>query len=125
VASQLREDGLVGKTVRIKVRFPDFETITRQASLSVGTDSLHIVEEMALDLLRRRVDLAGRGVRLIGVGVGRLNMASTRQLTLFPEDDVIPNHIPSDEIPRWLNRQDGHRSLARGKDQIAGEGEDL
>jgi len=125
VASQLREEGLVGKTVRIKVRFPDFETITRQASLSVGTDSMRIVEGMALDLLRRRVDLAGRGVRLIGVGVGRLNMASTRQLALFPEDEVIPGNTPSDEVSRWLNSQDGHRSLAQGKDQIAGAGEDL
>ncbi|MEA3239213.1 MAG: DNA polymerase IV [Candidatus Bipolaricaulota bacterium] len=125
VASQLREDGLVGKTVRIKVRFPDFETITRQASLNVGTDSARIVEGMAIDLLRRRVDLAGRGVRLIGVGVGRLNRASTRQLTLFPEDEVIPDNISSDEVPRCLNRQDGHRSLAGGKDQIAGLGEDL
>lgn len=123
VASLLREEGLVGKTVRIKVRFPDFETITRQASLSVGTDSLRIVEGMAIDLLRRRIDLAERGVRLIGVGVGRLNRANTRQLTLFPEDEVIPDNIPSDAVSQWLNPQDGHRSLAQGKDQIAEGGE--
>jgi len=123
VASQLRAEGLVGKTVRIKIRFPDFETITRQASLSVETDSPRIVEEMALDLLRRRVNLTGRGVRLVGVGVGRLNEASTRQLTLFPDDEAIPDRIPSEELQRWLDPQDGHRSLEQGKDQIAGAGE--
>jgi len=122
VASQLREEGLVGKTVRIKVRFPDFETITRQASLSVGTDSTRIVEGMAIDLLRRRVHLAERGVRLIGVGVGRLNRISTRQLSLFPEDAMTADRIPSDEVPQSLNPQDGHRSLAQGKDQVAGGG---
>ena len=123
VASQLREEGLVGKTVRIKVRFPDFETITRQASLSVGTDSTRIVEGMAIDLLRRHVHLAERGVRLIGVGVGRLNRISTRQLSLFPEDAMTADRIPSDEVPQSLNPQDGHRSLAQGKEQIAGGGE--
>jgi len=88
VAVQLREEGLIGKTVRIKIRFPDFETITRQASISVGTDSTRIVEEMAVDLLRRRVDLEERGVRLIGVGVGRLSKSVVRQLSLFDECGV-------------------------------------
>lgn len=100
VAAQLRAEGLVGKTVRIKVRFPDFETITRQASLSVGTDSTRIVEGMALDLLHRRVRLAERGVRLIGVGVGRVSKARTRQLPLFPEDEPIADRIPSEEVQR-------------------------
>lgn len=120
VAAQLRGEGFVGKTVRIKVRFPDFETITRQASLSVGTDSPRIVEGMALDLLRRRVNIAQRGVRLIGVGVGRLTTVDARQLPLFPEYESTSDPVPSQE-----RVQDGHSSLAQGKEQIAGAGEDL
>ena len=89
VAAQLRKGGLVGKTVRLKIRYPDFQTITRQASLITGTDSTRIVEGMALDLLHRRVNIAGRGVRLIGVGVGRLSKTSARQLSLFPEDEEL------------------------------------
>jgi len=46
------------------------------------------VEEMAVDLLRRRVDLEERGVRLIGVGVGRLSKSVVRQLSLFDECGV-------------------------------------
>jgi len=95
VSEQLRKEGFVGKTVRIKIRFPDFETITRQASLIAGTDSARIVEGMALDLLRRRVDIAGRGVRLIGVGVGRLSKVNSRQLPLFPEDEAMRGSVPS------------------------------
>ena len=95
VGAQLRESGLVGKTVRIKIRYPDFETITRQASLVVATDSMRIIEGMALDLLRRRVNIEGRGVRLIGVGVGRLSKMSVQQLPLFPEDEAISDPAPS------------------------------
>ncbi len=120
VSAQLRRGQLVGKTVRIKIRYPDFETVTRQASLVVATDSTRIIEGMALDLLLRRVDIAGRGVRLIGVGVGRLSKTSVRQLPLFPEDETISDRTPSQE-----SVQDGHRSLARGKKQIAEAGEAL
>ena len=89
VAAQLRRGALVGKTVRLKIRYPHFETITRQASLITGTDSTRIIEGMALDLLHRRVNMAGRGVRLIGVGVGRLSRTSARQLPLFPDSDEL------------------------------------
>ncbi len=90
VSAQLREGRFIAKTVRIKIRFADFETITRQASLVTGTDSTDIVKGMALDLLRRRVDISGRGVRLIGVGAGRLCKVDARQLSLFSEYEAIP-----------------------------------
>ncbi len=95
VAMMLRGEGLIGKTVRIKIRFADFETITRQASLIAGTDSTHIVEGIAIDLLRRRVNVTGQGVRLIGVGVGKLSKVNARQLPLFPDYEAIPNPVPS------------------------------
>jgi len=85
VACALREEGLLGKTVRVKVRFPDFQTITRQKSLGAPTDSPQLIEAFALELLRRRVSLGGRGVRLIGVGVDRLFPVAGRQLSLFDE----------------------------------------
>lgn len=88
VAAQLRRERLLGKTVRVKVRFPDFQTITRQVSLGVRTDSTHLIEAFALDLMRRRVPLEGRGVRLLGVGVGRLSEAIARQLPLFDEEET-------------------------------------
>ncbi len=83
VAGQLRREGLLGRTVRVKVRFPDFRTITRQARMEVPTDSTYLIEESAVALLRRRVELHGEGVRLLGVGVGNLTEAGARQLPLF------------------------------------------
>ena len=83
VAYELQEKTLFGKAVRIKVRFPDFRTITRQVQLDIGTDSASLIERYALDLFRCRVDLGNRGLRLIGVGVGQLGEVHVRQLPLF------------------------------------------
>jgi len=71
--------------VRIKVRYPDFRTITRQARLGSGTESLHLIEALAVHLLRDRTRLDEQGVRLIGVGVGTLSRTGERQLSLFRE----------------------------------------
>jgi len=91
VALELSRERLLGKIVRIKVRFGDFATITRQVSLPAPTDSPYLVEATAVSLLRRRVSLEGRGVRLIGVGVGRLCEARAQQLPLFADDHGLPD----------------------------------
>jgi len=83
VAGQLRDDSLLCRTVRVKVRYPDFRTITRQARLGAGTDAPSLIEALALHLLRERVLLDARGVRLIGVGVAQLSETTARQLPLF------------------------------------------
>jgi DNA polymerase-4 len=116
VAAQLRRENLLGKTVRIKVRFPDFQTITRQISLGVRTDSTHLIEAFALDLLQRRVPSEGRGVRLIGVGVGRLSKATARQLSLFDEEDAALDRT----IDR-LSAQYGTGIVSRGEREFTAE----
>ncbi len=83
VVSQLQNESLVCRTVRIKVRYPDFRTITRQTRLGSRTDSVHLIEALAIHLLRDRTRLDERGIRLIGVGVGGLSETRERQLSLF------------------------------------------
>jgi len=85
VARQLRDEAFVCRTVRIKVRYPDFRTVSRQARLGSGTDSVHLIEALAVHLLHDRTHLDERGIRLIGVGVGTLSRARERQLSLFRE----------------------------------------
>lgn len=104
VAAQLRQEKLQGKTVRIKVRFPDFQTITRQVSIGVGTDSTNIIEGLAVDLFHRRVSLKGRGVRLLGVGVGRLSEAHACQLSLFDEEEAFLEDTLDDLTARYGER---------------------
>jgi len=83
VARQLRKNDLVGKTVKLKLRWPDFSAITRQTTLAQATDLEEEIASTAAALLRsaRR---SGQAVRLIGVGVSGLG-PPVRQLSLWDD----------------------------------------
>jgi DNA polymerase-4 len=81
VGARLREAGLAGSTIRLKLRWPDFTTITRQTALHQPTDQDGEIYRGALQLFERAWK-SGRPVRLIGVGVARLG-PKLRQLSLF------------------------------------------
>ncbi|WP_338485857.1 DNA polymerase IV [Streptomyces sp. SCSIO 75703] len=67
---RLREAGLSGRTIVLKVRRYDFSTLTRSETLRGPTDDPAVVREAAGRLLDT-VDTTG-GVRLLGVGVSGL-----------------------------------------------------
>jgi DNA polymerase-4 len=79
VASRLRAQGLVGRTVQLKVRFGDFTRITRSTTLVVAVDDSRSLLEAGRGLLAL-VDPA-QGVRLLGLSVSGLSSDSSRQLT--------------------------------------------
>lgn len=81
VALQLRKNDLAGKTVKIKIRWPDFTTLTRQVTLPTLTDNEDEIYRAAVKLMNavRKPDQA---VRLIGVGVSGIG-APVRQLRLW------------------------------------------
>jgi DNA polymerase-4 len=81
VGARLRESGLAGSTIRLKLRWADFTTITRQTALDQPTDQDGEIYRAAV-LLLERAWKAGRPVRLIGVAVARLG-PKLRQLALF------------------------------------------
>jgi DNA polymerase-4 len=73
VADELREDGLRARTIGIKLRFADFQTLTRDKTLTLATDSAELIRKAAFDCLKR-IELK-RPVRLLGVRVGALEKA--------------------------------------------------
>jgi DNA polymerase-4 len=81
VARQLRKNDLAGKTIKLKIRWPDFTTLTRQTTLNHPTDREEEIAKTALDLLKA-VRKPNQFVRLIGVGVSGLG-APIRQLGLW------------------------------------------
>jgi DNA polymerase-4 len=81
VARQLRKNDLVGKTVKLKIRWPDFTTITRQVTLPTSTDNDDEIIKAVLKLLHT-VRGPNQAVRLIGVGVSGIG-APVRQLSLW------------------------------------------
>ena len=83
VAKQLRKNDLAGKTVKLKLRWPDFSTISRQITLAQATDLEEEIASTAAALLKS-VRRSGQAVRLIGVGVSGLG-PPVRQLSLWDD----------------------------------------
>jgi DNA polymerase-4 len=71
VVTRMRRDGLSGRTVSVKIRRPDFTTLSRSLTLAGPTDDLRTVSRVARGLLAE-VDTVG-GIRLLGVGVSGLS----------------------------------------------------
>jgi DNA polymerase IV len=85
VGRRLREAGLAGRTVTLKLRFDDFRTITRGRTLPVATDTDPELHAVAGELLAR-LQLGRSPVRLVGVTVSNLQRAGAPvQLRLGPE----------------------------------------
>ncbi len=79
VASRLRAAGVRGRTVSIKARYPDFQTVTRSLTLERPTDQAPRILAVADELLSKvDVDL---GLRLLGVGVSGLTSEIQDQLS--------------------------------------------
>lgn len=83
LASRLRRHQFKARTVTIKLRFEDFQTITRSQTHQSPVDREDEIFRAACQLLDR-VDLAGRRVRLIGLQVsGLLHPGEMYQMRLL------------------------------------------
>jgi len=70
VASDLQQKGYRGRTIGIKLRYDDFQTVTRDSSLPMATDDPLVIRRAAGECLRR-VPLSKK-LRLLGVRVSAL-----------------------------------------------------
>ncbi|HDS28896.1 MAG TPA: DNA polymerase IV, partial [Candidatus Acetothermia bacterium] len=86
VAEELLDARRVARVIRIKVRYADFRTVTRQTRIPLGTSSPDIIASLAQDLFRYRVPWEDTGIRLLGVGVGQVTEAYAQQLALLCEE---------------------------------------
>lgn len=88
VAKSLSEEGLKGKTVVLKIRYSNFETITRQKTGKHHVNDAGTLLSVGKQLLEEHLDPA-RPVRLIGLGVSHFSHAGKEepqqlQMNLFP-----------------------------------------
>lgn len=89
VARKLRDEGAGGTTVKLKLRWADFTTLSRQVSLGEPHDDAVQIARVAAQLLDQ-VWTPGRRVRLIGVGVSGLD-ARARQLSWLELEEAWPD----------------------------------
>lgn len=89
VGRRLRQRGWYASTIQIKVRFDDFQTITRQETLPHQVCSDRRLIETATALLQRQK--IQQPVRLIGVGVSGLSSGPDEdtQLRLFEPPELV------------------------------------
>lgn len=110
VGYRLRRKELCAETVRIKLRWSDFSTLTRQVTLEQPADQDGVIYQAALELFER-VWQTGKPVRLLGVGVSSL-CGRAYQLSLW--------ETPSDKERRLLGAVDqlreryGRKVVQRG-----------
>jgi len=113
VAGRVRRHGLRGRTVAIKVRYGDFETITRAATLRKATDRTDRIRAAACELFANWADRSFRPVRLIGVTVRGLETEQGRQLELFVDPaDARARHI--DRVADEIEARFGRGTITRG-----------
>jgi DNA polymerase-4 len=112
IAIRMREEQRLGSTVRIKLRWPDFTTLSRQATLPHPSDQDRDIYQAALALFEKAWR-NGRAVRLIGVGVSHLSSA-VRQLSLWEEDSEKARrlNVAIDEIRERF----GENIMVRGSE---------
>ena len=118
VGKRLRKANLAGTTVKIKIRWPDFTTLTRQQSFEISITGDEQIYQAAENLLMK-VWHTGQPVRLIGVGVSGLG-PPIRQLSFWEQILDNPDHKVSDREQRLeqvideLRQRFGREILVRG-----------
>jgi DNA polymerase-4 len=113
VGRRLRQKQLHGTTIRIKLRWSDFTTITRQMTLKQATHQDDVITQSALALFEQAWQ-TNRPVRLIGVGVANLEEHGV-QLDLWETKDNQKSRRLQDTLDELRDRF-GNESMKRGSD---------
>ncbi len=122
VARRMRRYDMVGRTVQLKLRYSNFETLTRSTTLEEPT---HATDKLAAavrtTLEKSQLDF-GRGIRLVGMGVSQLSIHRPVQLTLFdqPERERASR---IDQAADAIRDKFGKHALMRGSNRQLNDGE--
>jgi len=88
VAAKLRRNGITARSVTVKIRYGNFQTITRRCTLEKGTDVTIDLWHAAKQLFDTWAAESFQPVRLIGVQAGQLS-GGEEQFDLFPDQAQI------------------------------------
>ncbi|MBK5109058.1 MAG: DNA polymerase IV [Anaerolineales bacterium] len=116
ISKRLKKKHVQGTTIKIKLRWSDFSTITRQMTIAQPTNDEETISSHATALLKKELKI-GEPIRLIGVGVSNL---APEQLNLW--DQALK--VEKDETAEQLNS--AIRALReKFGDEVVKWGEDL
>jgi len=87
VGRRMRREGVRGKTVTLKVKYSDFNQITRACSLKEPTDDGLEIYSAVVRLLQK-TQVGKRPLRLLGISFSNLNFTEEeKQLSFFGKDE--------------------------------------
>ncbi|WP_456236149.1 DNA polymerase IV [Halodesulfovibrio spirochaetisodalis] len=81
VGQNQRKYGLKGRTITLKVKYSDFQSLTRSKTLPDPTNTTDVIYQVAADLLDA-IDLV-KPVRLIGLGLSNYDNSGVEQLNML------------------------------------------
>jgi DNA polymerase-4 len=113
VAGRLRNHGLKGKTITLKIKFSDFTAVTKAQTIASATDSSKMIFYNALQLLADQP--LKKKVRLIGVKVSNLLKESgDAQMSLFPIGPDEERERKLDKAIDEIREKFGRKVIKRG-----------
>jgi DNA polymerase-4 len=94
ISKRLKKKHTQGTTIKIKIRWSDFSTISRQVTLNQPSNENATIAKTAVGLFKKEWKV-GDPIRLIGVGVSGL---APEQLSLWDQNSKLINHEKDERL---------------------------
>ena len=118
---RLRASGGMTRRLTVKIRFGDFETITRSTTLDTPTDSTRAILLAAKETFSRWARAGFVPVRLVGIRLERIDARGAGTASLF-EDPQDARDRALDRVADAVSRKFGSGAIGRGHGGISREG---
>lgn len=113
VAMRMRRYEMLGRTVQLKFRYSNFDTLTRSQTLDEPTHATDKLAAAVGSIFDKSGLDVGRGVRLVGMGVSQLSLGRPVQLTLFDQPEREKSSR-MDQAADAIRDKFGKHALMRG-----------
>lgn len=114
VAGRVREKGILGKTITLKVKYADFSQITRSITLRHFTNDGPGIYSNVL-LLLPSTAVGEKPIRLLGIALSQFDAGiSQKQIELFREEAPSPRKKRLNAALDSLYRKHGEKSVIPG-----------
>lgn len=117
VGGRLRAKELAGRTITVRIRFSDFQSVTRAHTTSSATAATAVLHRVATSLTEGAMAGERRGISLLAISVSKLQPATPLQLALPLADDDLVGSVRELELQDLDRRVDDLRTRF-GKESV-------
>ncbi|NDV24373.1 DNA polymerase IV [Desulfovibrio sp. JC022] len=101
IAADIRKHGVKGRTITLKIKFPDFRQITRSRTLDSRTSHGGTIYKTACQILDAELPIGK--IRLIGVGISNFEERN-RQLSLLDDPEKPRKNKKLDQLDKAMDQ---------------------